>query len=116
MTLARLAIALMFAFAAQAPQAALAQEAPASGGAFIGRLFEATGFRAPPGQAADFVRQSRPEQMDYRPFDPTPRKDPRRKSAADLRAMGAGLEAAAAENRRKAASVARPDAPVKPAR
>ncbi len=94
----------------------MAQEAPSSGGEFIGRLFEATGFRAPPRPAADFVRESRPEHMGYRPFDPAPQKDPKRKSAADLRAMGAGLEAAAAENRRKAASVARPDAPAKPAR
>ncbi len=113
MTLARIALALIVTLAGDA---ALAQEAPASGGEFIGRLFEATGFRSPPRPAADFVRQSRPEQMGYRPFDPAPRKDSKRKSAADLRAMGAGLEAAAAENRRKAASVARPDGPAKPAR
>ncbi|WP_292528685.1 hypothetical protein [Methylocystis sp.] len=113
MTLARIALALIVTLAAHA---ALAQEAPSSGGEFIGRLFEATGFRAPPRPAADFVRESRPEHMGYRPFDPAPQKDPKRKSAADLRAMGAGLEAAAAENRRKAASVARPDAPAKPAR
>ncbi|MBM3578959.1 MAG: hypothetical protein FJX40_15240 [Alphaproteobacteria bacterium] len=113
MTLARIAIALPFALAAQA---ALAQEAPASGGEFIGRLFDASGLRAPAPQAADFVRDSRPAHMEYRAFDPAPPKDPKRKTAADLRAMGAGLEAAAAENRRKAASVARPDVPAKPAR
>jgi hypothetical protein len=33
-----------------------------------------------------------------------------------VRALAAGLEAAAAENRRRAAGVARPDAPAKPAR
>lgn len=113
MTLTRLAIVLIIVFAGHA---ALAQQAPASGGAFIGRLFDAAGLRAPPGQAADFVRESRPEHMDYRPFDPTPRKDPKRKTAADLRAMGAGLEAAAAENRRRAARVATPDAPARTAR
>lgn len=109
----RLAVALIFAFAASA---AWAQEPPASGGAFIGRLFDAAGLRSPAPQAPDFVRQSRPEQLHYRPFDPTPPKDPKRKSAAELRAMGAGLEAAAAENRRRAAGIARTDAPKKSAR
>ncbi|MFO1102668.1 MAG: hypothetical protein U1E20_07185 [Methylocystis sp.] len=113
MTFTRIALALVFAVAARA---ALAQETPASGGELIGRFFDAAGLRSPPRQAADFVRESRPEHMDYRPFDPTPQKDPKRKTAADLRAMGAGLEAAAAENRRKAARVATPDAPAKPAR
>jgi hypothetical protein len=114
MTLSRIAIALSFSLATQA---ALAQEAPpSSGGAFIGRLFDATGLRSPPPPAQDFVRASRPERLDYRPFDPTPPKDPKKKSAADVRALAAGLEAAAAENRRRAAGVARPDAPAKPAR
>lgn len=113
MTVARLAIALIAGLAAGA---ALAQEAPSSGGAFIGRLFDATGLRTPPPPAQDFVRDSRSEQLQYRAFDPTPVKDPKRKSAADLRAMGAGLEAAAAENRRRAGRVATPDAPARPAR
>lgn len=113
MTFARIAFVLICGLAAGA---ALAQEMPSSGGEFIGRMFDATGLRTAPPQAADFVRESRPERMDYRAFDPTPRKDPKRKTAADLRAMGAGLEAAAAENRRKAAGVAKPDAPAKPAR
>ncbi|MBM3577977.1 MAG: hypothetical protein FJX40_10030 [Alphaproteobacteria bacterium] len=112
MILARIALVLICGLAAGA---ALAQEAPSSGGEFIGRIFDATGLRTTPPQAADFVRESRPEHMDYRPFDPKPKKDPKRKTAADLRAMGADLEAAAAENRRKAAGVAAPDAPVKPA-
>lgn len=110
MTFARFILLLSCVLSAGA---ALAQEAPSSGGAFIGQLFDAAGLRAPPRQAADFVRQSRPEHLDYRPFDPTPQKDPKRKTAADLRAMGAGLEAAAAENRRKAARVATPDARAK---
>jgi hypothetical protein len=112
MILARIALILTSVLVAGA---ALAQEAPSSGGEFIGRIFDATGLRTTPPQAADFVRESRPEHMDYRPFDPKPKKDPKRKTAADLRAMGADLEAAAAENRRKAARVAAPDAPVKPA-
>lgn len=113
MSLVRIALVLICGLAAGA---ALAQEAPSSGGEFIGRIFDATGLRTAPPQAADFVRESRPERMDYRPFDPTPKKDSKRKTAADLRALGADLEAAAAENRRKAAGVARPDAPVRQAR
>ena len=113
MMFARLALVLICGLAAGA---ALAQEAPSSGGAFIGRLFDATGLRTPPPPAQDFVRDSRSEQLHYRAFDPTPAKDPKRKSAADLRAMGAELEAAAAENRRRAGRVAAPDAPAKPAR
>ena len=113
MMFARLAIAL---FAGLAAGAALAQDAPSSGGAFIGRLFDATGLRTPPPPAQDFVRASRSEQLQYRAFDPTPVKDPKRKSAADLRAMGAELEAAAAENRRRAGHVAAPDAPAKSVR
>jgi hypothetical protein len=113
MMFARLALVLIAGLAAGA---ALAQEAPSSGGAFIGRLFDATGLRTPPPPAQDFVRDSRSEQLHYRAFDATPVKDPKRKSAADLRAMGAGLEAAAAENRRRAGRVAAPDAPARPAR
>ncbi|CCJ08270.1 hypothetical protein [Methylocystis sp. SC2] len=107
---------LTLAFLGLAAGAARAQDAPSSGGAFIGRLFDATGLRTPPPPAQDFVRNSRSEQLQYRAFDPTPVKDPKRKSAADLRAMGAGLEAAAAENRRRGGRVATPDAPAKPAR
>ncbi|MGB5085260.1 MAG: hypothetical protein WBO09_11765, partial [Methylocystis silviterrae] len=99
MMFARLAIALIAGLAAGA---ALAQDAPSSGGAFIGRLFDATGLRTPPPPAQDFVRDSRSEQLQYRAFDATPVKDPKRKSAAHLRAMSAELEAAAAETRRRA--------------
>jgi hypothetical protein len=114
MNYARIALILI---AGLGPAAALAQEAPpSSGGAFIGRLFDATGLRSPAPQAQDFVRASRPERLEYRAFDPTPPKDPKKKSAADVRALAAGLEAAAAENRRRAAGVARPEAPAKPAR
>jgi len=113
MMFARLAIALIAGLAAGA---ALAQEAPSSGGAFIGRLFDATGLRTPPPPAQDFVRDSRSEQLQYRAFDPTLAKDPKRKAAAHLRGMSAELDAAAAENRRRAGRVAAPDAPAKPAR
>ncbi len=113
MMFARLAIALIAGLAAGA---ALAQDAPSSGGAFIGRLFDATGLRTPPPPAQDFVRDSRSEQLQYRAFDATPVKDPKRKSAAHLRAMSAELEAAAAETRRRAGRVAAPDAPARPAR
>lgn len=91
--------------------AAAAQEAPSSGGELIGRLFDAAKLRNPPPPPADFVRDSRPQQMEYRSFDPTPARDAKRKSAAELRAVGAGLDAAIAENRRKAARIAVPDAP-----
>lgn len=110
---ARLAITLIAGLAAGA---ALAQDAPSSGGAFIGRLFDATGLRTPPPPAQDFVRDSRSEQLQYRAFDPTPARDPKRKAAAHLRAMSAELDAAAAENRRRAGRIAAPDAPAKPAR
>ncbi|MBG0802393.1 hypothetical protein IYW40_13040 [Methylocystis sp. H4A] len=113
MMFVRLAIALIAGLAAGA---ALAQDAPSSGGAFIGRLFDATGLRTPPPPAQDFVRDSRSEQLQYRAFDPTLVKDPKRKSAAHLRAMSAELEAAAAETRRRAGRVAAPDAPARPAR
>jgi hypothetical protein len=113
MMFARLALVLTCSLAAGA---ALAQDAPSSGGAFIGRLFDATGLRTPPPPAQDFVRDSRSEQLQYRAFDPTPARDPKRKSAAHLRAMSAELDAAAAETRRRAGRVAAPDAPAKPAR
>lgn len=110
---ARFAITLIAGLAAGV---ALAQDAPSSGGAFIGRLFDATGLRTPPPAAQDFVRDSRSEQLQYRAFDPAPAKDPKRKAAAHLRAMSAELDAAAAENRRRAGRIAAPDAPAKPAR
>lgn len=113
MIFARIALILICGLVAGA---SYAQEAPSSGGEFIGRIFDATGLRSPAPPAQDFVRNSRSERLEYRAFDPTPPKNPKKKSAADLRAMAAGLEAAAAENRRRAAGVARPDAPAKAAR
>jgi len=86
---------------------ALAQEAqPSTGGALIGRLFNSLSPRhAPDGETADFVRQSRPGVLKYRPFDPTPDKVDRRKTAAEMQRISTQLEAAAAANRQKAARV-----------
>lgn len=87
--------------------AASAQEAtPATGGRLIGGLVEALGIRKPPPAAPDFIRESRPDQLDYRPFEPRPEKS---KTAADLQAAGAELDRAAAANRRRAARVKVPD-------
>jgi hypothetical protein len=91
--------------------AAAAQGAPSTGGELIGRLFDAAKLRSPPPPPAEFERGSRPEQLEYRPFDPTPERGAKPKSAAELQALGAGLDAAIAENRRKAARIGVPDAP-----
>lgn len=89
--------------------AAAAQEAPATGGALIGRIFDATGLRHAPPPPSDFVRQSRPEQLDYVPLAPAAETKGRR-SAADMQALGAELDTAIAANRAKAARVKTPDA------
>lgn len=104
-----LTLALLAGFAG----AALAQEAPASGGAWIGRLFDAAKLRSAPAPTPDFVRDSRSEHLEYRAFDPPVDRKAARKTADELKAAGAILDAAAAENRRKAARVATPDAPKK---
>lgn len=88
--------------------AAAAQEAPATGGQAIGGLFDALGFRKPPPPARDFVRESRPESMDYEPLAPTPPPS-KKKTAAEMQAAGAALDRAIAENRRKAARVKTPN-------
>ena len=88
--------------------AAAAQEAPATGGQAIGGLFDALGFRKPPPPAPDFVRESRPDTMDYKPLAPTPPRS-EKKSAAEMQAAGAALDRAIAENRRKAARVKVPN-------
>ena len=88
---------------------ALAQEAPATGGALIGRLWDAVGLRAPPAPTPDFVRESRPGSADYLPLAPSPAPTQKR-SAAQMQALGASLDAAIAANRAKAARVKTPDA------
>ena len=87
---------------------AAAQEAPATGGSMIGRIFDATGLRAPPPPSADFVRQSRPGELDYAPLTPAPAQS-RKKTAAEMEASGAQLDRAIAENKRKAARVKIPN-------
>lgn len=88
--------------------AAAAQEAPATGGALIGRIFDATGLRHAPPPPPDFVRQSRPERLDYVPLAPSAEKDGKRKVGA-MQALGAELDAAIAGNRARAARVKTPD-------
>ncbi|MEF3366378.1 hypothetical protein V3H18_07510 [Methylocystis sp. 9N] len=105
--------ALTCAFLAGFAGVAPAQEAPASGGAWIGRLFDAAKLRSAPAPTPDFVHDSRSEHLEYRAFDAPADRKAGRKTAAELRADGAGLDAALAENRRKAARVATPDAPKK---
>jgi hypothetical protein len=87
---------------------AAAQEAPSTGGQAIGGLFDAFGLRKPVPAAPDFVRESRPERLDYVPLAPAPQSD-HKKSAAELQAAGAALDRTAAENRRRAARVKIPN-------
>lgn len=87
--------------------AAGAQEAPATGGQLIGGVFDALGLRAKPAPAPDFVRNSRRDGLDYAPFSPAPPQS-RRKTPAEMQALGAELDRALAENRRKAGRVKSP--------
>lgn len=105
MTCTRLALIVLSLTAAGAASAQ--QPAPSTGGRLIGGVFDALGLRKQPAQEKDFVRESRPAEMDYVPLAPKP--PDHRKSAADLQAAGAELERAAAENRRRAARVKIPD-------
>ncbi|PPD41000.1 MAG: hypothetical protein CTY15_14200 [Methylocystis sp.] len=88
--------------------AAGAQEGPPTGGQAIGGLFDALGFLKPPPPAPDFVRESRPERLDYVPLAPRPETS-RRRPAAEAQTVGAELDRAIAENRRKAARVKTPN-------
>jgi hypothetical protein len=100
-----LAVAAMLTVASPAS----AQEgALSSAGQAIGGVFDSLGLRKPPPPAPDFVRQSRPEKMDYVPFAPTPEKDGK-KRAAEMQAAGATLDRAAVTARRRAARVNAPD-------
>lgn len=104
MSTLRLSFAALFLIFAD--MAAAQQSGPSSGGALIGGVWDALGLRKQT-QEQDFVRESRPAQMDYVPLAPKPQD--RRKTAAELEAAGASLERAAAENRRRAARVKIPD-------
>lgn len=101
--------ALLAAIAFFASPAA-AQEQPSTVGGMIGRFLDSTKLRSEPPPPADFVRASRPEHLDYEPYKPKP-APAKKKTAAELQAAGASLDAAIASNRAKAARVRIPDAP-----
>lgn len=101
--------ALAIAFSCVLGSVAAAQEAPTTGGALIGRFWDATGLRAPPPPAADFVRESRSPQLNYQPLSPPPGPT-RKRAAAEMQALGASLDAAVAANSARAARVKIPDA------
>ncbi len=84
------------------------EQPPSTGGRAIGALFDALGVRKTPPPAPDFVRDSRSEQLHYIPIGPTPEKAAKR-PATEMQAVGAALDRAAAENRRKAARVRTPN-------
>jgi hypothetical protein len=85
-----------------------AQEAPATGGQAIGGIVDALGLRAKPAPAPDFVRNSRREGLNYVPFSP-PAPQSRKKTPAEMQALGAELDKAVAESRRRAARVKVPN-------
>lgn len=87
--------------------AARAQDAPPTGGRAIGAIFDGLGLRKPPAPAPDFVRESRPERLDYLPLAPRPGTS-QKKTPAEMEALGAQLDRAIAENKRKAARVKTP--------
>jgi hypothetical protein len=87
---------------------AAAQDAPSSIGNAIGNAVEALGIRKPPPAAPDFVRESRPPQLDYAPMAPKPEADAKKRAQA-LGAAGADLDRAAAETRRRAGRVKVPN-------
>jgi hypothetical protein len=87
---------------------ARAQEAPATGGQAIGGIVDALGLRAKPAPAPDFVRNSRREGLEYVPFSPAPTQS-RKKTPAEMQAVGSELDKAIAENKRKAARVKAPN-------
>jgi hypothetical protein len=95
-----ISIATTFAFALISVPAA-AQEAPSTVGGAIGRAVEALGVRKTAPEAPDFVRESRPAELDYAPMAPKPVSDPKKRAQA-LGAAGASLDGAAAEARRRA--------------
>jgi hypothetical protein len=103
----RLRFSLAAVFLTLAGAAATQEAGPSTGGELIGGVWDTLGLRKKPTQEQDFVRESRPGQMDYVPLAPRPKDH--RKTAAELEAAGTSLERAAAENRRRAARVKIPD-------
>ncbi len=90
-------------------QSALAQDITTPGQVF-GSVYDALHLRSERAPAPDFVEQSRkdPQSLDYRPIAPVD-KPKKRKTPAELDALGAELDGAAAQNRRAAAGVKTPD-------
>jgi len=93
--------------------AALAQE-PESGGEMVGRALDSMHLRAEPAPAAGFVEQARPDRssLDYKHMAPN-EKSLKKKTPAELDALGSELEGALARNRRAAARVKIPDTQAK---
>jgi hypothetical protein len=85
-----------------------AQEAPSTIGGAIGNAVESLGIRKTPPEAPDFVRETRPSELDYAPMAPKPVSDPKKRAQA-LGAAGASLDGAAAEARRRAGRVKVPN-------
>jgi hypothetical protein len=104
-------IALAWAFLWVGGAAALAQE-PQSGGELVGEALDALHLRAEPAPAPDFVEKARPDRnsLDYKQMAPTD-KSSKKKTPAELDALGSDLERALEKNRRAAARVKIPDAP-----
>ncbi len=96
------------------PAAGFAQEAQTSGGAVVGGVLDALHLRETPPPPADFVEKSRPqpETMGYRPLAAKPEPSKKR-SAAQLDALGAELDAARQRNLRAARNVKALDAPAR---
>ncbi len=104
----QLRLALIAAVLAVANAAAAQEAGISTGGQAIGGLFDALGLRRPTSPAPDFVRESRPQKMDYVPLAPTPEKNGKQR-ATELQATSAALDRAAAQARRRAARVKTPD-------
>jgi hypothetical protein len=94
---------------------AAAQEAN-SPGAAVGGVLDALHLRQEPPSAADFVVRSRPapDTLDYQPMKPA-EKPQKKKTPAELDALGAELETAGRQNRLAGGRVAKPDPAPRPA-
>lgn len=79
-------------------------------GETIGQILDGAKLRTEPPPPADFVVNSRPDQLDYSPL-PTPGsgRPTKKKTPAELERLEGELNAAAASNRRRAARVKIPE-------
>jgi len=80
----------------------------------VGRALDSMHLRAEPAPAAGFVEQARPDRssLDYKHMVPN-EKSLKKKTPAELDALGSELEGALARNRRAAARVKIPDTQAK---